>query len=147
MRERESRLSPQPWPWIGPRVLVEQAAGDRADALVAVLRRAGYAVAVCPGPLAGGRCPLAGEEGCAAAEGADAVVSSLGLQTAEAREALAALRARLPRTPLLVEAGVEDVARWRELVEDCQIVAAPAVPEQLLEAVRAALAPEVSGVA
>lgn len=128
-------------------MLVEDADSERADALVPVLRRAGYAVAVCSGPLPAERCPLAGEDGCAAAEGADVVVSSLGLRSAEAREALSALRTRLPRTPLVVQADLEEVARWPELVAGCEIVAAPATPEQLLEGVRAALEREVSGVA
>lgn len=147
MRLREPSLDPQPWPWLGPRVLVEQPDSGRAAALVDVLRRAGYSVAVCPGPLPGDRCPLAGEQGCAAAEGADIVVSSLGLETAEARAALAALRARLPRRRLLVEAADDDAARWPELVEGCQLLAAPAAPEQLLQRVQAALEQEVVGLA
>lgn len=117
-------------------MLVEQPDEGRAVALVGVLRRAGYAVAVCPGPRSGDHCPLAGEEGCAAASGADVVVSSLGMHTAEAREALAALRARIPPRQLLVEASAGDVARWPGLVEGCETVPSPAAPEQLLERVR-----------
>jgi DNA-binding response OmpR family regulator len=136
---RESSLNPQPWPWFGPRVLIEDADVDRADALVAVLRHAGFAVAVCPGPLPHDRCPLAGEDGCVAAEGADVIVSGLGLQTAEARETLAALRTRLPRKPLLVQATAHEAAQWPELVRGCELVETPVPPERLLERVRAVL--------
>lgn len=138
MSTHEPRLSPQPWPWAGPRVLIEQTDEARADALVTQIRQAGYSVAVCPGPLPDVHCPLTGDEGCAAAQGADVVVSGLGLQSGEARDALAALRRRLPKTPLIVEAPPEDAANWPELVEGCEVVNPPA-PERLLESIRSAL--------
>jgi DNA-binding response OmpR family regulator len=137
-------LSPQPWPWAGPRVLVEHADGERADALLDAFRRAGYAVAVCAGPLPDERCPLTCDEGCAAADGADLIVSSLGLQTSETRDVLASLRRRLPRTPLLVEAPTDDVAQWAEFVDGCKLVDAPAGPDELVATVRAALEREDS---
>lgn len=143
MSVRPPKLSPQPWPWPGPRVLVEHADADRADALVELLRDGGYGVAVCPGPTRADGCPLAGEDGCAAAEGADVVVSCLGLDTAEAREALAALRTRLPTTPLLVEADAADAAEWPELLEGAAVVAGPASPERLLAGVRTLAARQV----
>lgn len=142
---RESGLNPQPWPWTGPRILVEQPDAERADALVEVLRRAGYAVAVCPGPGHRDRCPLAGEDGCAAADGADAVVSGLGLATPERREVLAALRARVPETPLLVEAEAADAARWPELLDGCELVDDPAEPGELLARLRSMLDREAVG--
>lgn len=104
MPSREEHLSPQPWQWTRPRVLIEDADASRADARAAELRRRGYAVAICPGPSADDACPLAADEGCAAVEGADAVVSSLGFDTEEAREALAAVRTRAAHVPLVVAA-------------------------------------------
>ena len=133
-----SLLDPQPWEWAGPRVLIEHADEARADALAAALRRAGYAVACCPGPEPGGRCALAGD-GCAAAAGADLVVSSLGFETAEAREALGSLRTRLPHLPVVVEAGEHDRALWPELVDGCAPFAPAAAPEQVVEHVRLTL--------
>lgn len=142
-----AHLSPQPWPWLGPRVLIEHADGDRADALAVSLRRAGYAVAICPGPAPDDRCPLADDENCAAAEGADLVVSGLGLELAGTRDALAALRTRLPRTPLIVEAPLQHAARWYRLVEGCELVEPPASPDHVVERVRALLEGKGSSVA
>jgi DNA-binding NarL/FixJ family response regulator len=118
MTEEGKALGPQPWDWSRPRVLLEFP--DRPDnrARIDALRRAGFAIAVCSGPTAQGHCPLAGDEGCAAAHDADIVVSSLGLETAEGREPLEALRTRLPHVPVLVEADAEVAARWPELVPE-----------------------------
>jgi DNA-binding response OmpR family regulator len=132
-----SQLSPQPWPWPGPRVLVEHHDEEAAAELIAALRRDGFAVALCTGPEHDSRCPLAADDGCVAAAGADVVVSWLGLETPEARETLAALRLRLAGTPLLVVAGRGEAARWPELVRGATVVDAPATPEQVVGRVRA----------
>ena len=71
--------------------------------LAAGLRQAGYGVAVCPGPNESERCPLAGDDGCEAAHGADVIVAGLGLSKPQSREVLEALRARCAGTPLVVE--------------------------------------------
>ena len=139
-------LDPQPWEWAGPHVLIEHADEARADALAAALRRAGYSVACCPGPAAGGRCPLA-DDGCAAAAGADLVVSGLGFETTAARDALGALRTRLPRLPVVLEVGAGDAERWPELVDGCTVVAPPAAPEQVVAQVRATLRAQESDAA
>lgn len=140
MESRPTKLSPQPWPWQGqPRVLVEHPDEAAGLTLASVLRHAGYSVAICPGPEHSGRCPLAGPEGCAVAHGADVVVSSLGLDRPEAREALQALRARRPETPLVVEVAPGQEAEWRELLEGCDVVVSPVAPEQLVARVRGAL--------
>ncbi|HUJ56554.1 MAG TPA: hypothetical protein VLW49_11270 [Gaiellaceae bacterium] len=136
---RHETLRPQTWEWPGPRVLLEHPAREDTHARVDALRRAGYAVAVCPGPTAADRCPLAGDEGCAAAHDADVVVSSLGLETDEAREALAALRARLPRLPVLVEAGAAAASRWPQLVRERDRLEPGVEPSELVERVDAAL--------
>ena len=141
MRSPATRLSPQPWPWVGqPRVLIEHPDESAGLALASILRRAGYAVAVCPGPEQSEHCPLTGPEGCAVAHGADVVVSSLGLERLEAREVLRALRLRRPKTPLIVEVPPGDNADWRDLLEGCDLIVSPVVPEQLVACVRAALA-------
>jgi hypothetical protein len=139
---RHEVLRPQAWDWPGPRVLLEEPNREEAAERVDALRRAGYAVAVCPGPSAKDRCPLAGDEGCAAAHGADVVVSSLGLETVEAREALAALRTLLPRRPLLVEADAAAAFRWPKHVPRDDRLEPGITPAELVERVEAALAKE-----
>ena len=136
MRTRPTRLSPQPWTWRHPRVLIEHADADATADVVAALRQDGFAVALCHGPEHDSRCPLAADDGCAAAEGADVVVSWRGLATAETREALAALRRQLPATPLLVVAGARDAERWPDLVANAAVLEPSASPEQVLRAVQ-----------
>lgn len=141
MRSRSARVSPQPWPWVGqPRVLIEHRDESAGLELASVLRRAGYAVAVCPGPERAQDCPLAGPEGCAVAHGADVIVSSLGIDRPETREVLRALRLRLPGTPLIVEAPAGEKAEWQDVLEGCDLLTSPVVPEQLVASVQAALA-------
>lgn len=141
----ESNLSPQPWDWPGPRVLLERPYGVDLTARVDALRRAGYAVAVCPGPTGEDRCPLAHDLGCAAAQGADVVVSSLGFATPAAREALAALRTQLPSVRVLVEADPEDAAAWPELVDGTEILPGPVSPERLVDEVTRLLDRQAGG--
>lgn len=71
-----------------------------ALAIATRLRRAGCAVAVCPGPSRPGECPLTGADGCAAAEGADLVVSCLGDDDV-GREVVDALRTRCSSLPVV----------------------------------------------
>ncbi|HWQ24304.1 MAG TPA: hypothetical protein VNK94_09390 [Gaiellaceae bacterium] len=130
MKPPTAHLDPQPWPWVGQlRVLIEHPDEATGLALASVLRGEGFAVAVCPGPAESERCPLVGPEGCAAAHGADVVVTALGLDRPAGREVLAALRARLPGTPLVVAA---------DSVVD---------PDWLLASVREALAERAGDVA
>jgi DNA-binding response OmpR family regulator len=141
MRARATRLSPQPWPWVGqPRVLIEHPDESAGLALASILRQAGYAVAVCPGPEQSEHCPLTGPEGCAVAHGADVVVSSLGFERPEAREVLQALRSRRPGTPLIVEVPPGDNADWQDLLAGCDLIVSPLQPDELVASVRAALA-------
>lgn len=141
MASRASSLSPEPWPWPGrPRVLIEHPDDAAGLVLASALREAGYGVAVCPGPGADERCPLAGPEGCAVAHGADVVVSCLGLERPEAREVVDALRARCPEVPLVVEVAPGGEREWLDLLEGCELVRSPSAPEQLVSAVRRALA-------
>ena len=146
MRLREARLSPQPWPWSGhPRVLIEHAEESVGMSLAAGLRQAGYAVAVCPGPAQSERCPLAGDEGCEAAHGADVIVSSLGLGTPQSREVFEALRARCAGTPLIVEVAPGEKEEWSDLLQGCEVVVSPVAPDELVAAVRGVLATQGQG--
>ncbi len=141
MRSRATRLSPQPWPWPGhPRVLIEHPDEEVGLSLASILRQAGYAVAVCPGPERSERCPLTGPEGCAVAHGADVVVSSLDLDRPEAREVLQALQARCPETALVVEVAPGQEVEWQDILQGCDLFVSPVVPEQLVACVRGALA-------
>lgn len=141
MRSQARRLSPQPWPWVGqPRVLIEHADEPAGLELASILRGAGYAVAVCPGPEREEHCPLTGPEGCAVAHGADVVVSSLGLSRPEAREVLVALRERCPSTPIVVVASTAEADALPDLPSECALIGSPVVAEELVSSVRAALA-------
>jgi hypothetical protein len=130
------KLSPQPWRWSHPRVLVEHPDEATGLAIASGLRFAGYAVAICPGPAGHGRCPLTGPAGCAPAHDADLVVSSLGYEHESAREVLRELRTRYPDTPLLVEAPSDMDASLRELLDGCHQLPAPASTEQIVAAVQ-----------
>jgi DNA-binding response OmpR family regulator len=139
MRSRMA-LSPEPWLWPAPRVLVEHPDEASGLALASNLRQAGYAVAVCPGPEHSERCPLAGPGDCAVAHGADVIVSSLGLERPEARGVLAALRTRCADTPLIVEVTAGQQREYEGLLEGCDVVLSPVSPEQLVAAVDGAFA-------
>jgi DNA-binding response OmpR family regulator len=108
--------------------------------LAAAVREAGYAVAVCPGPAQPERCPLAGDEGCEAAHGADVIVAGLGLGTPRSREVLEALRARCDGIPLIVEVAADERKRWPELLQGCAVVDSPVTPDELVATVRGVLA-------
>ena len=136
---RTGAMTPEPWPWPGPRILIEHPEESAGLVLASTLRQAGYAVAVCPGPAERERCPLAGHQGCAAAHGADVIVSSLGLESPEAREVLQALRTRCPDIPLVVEVAPGREGEWAELLRGCELIHSPVAPEQLLSAVDRAL--------
>lgn len=101
----------EPWPWNGPRIVVEHPNEDAGLRMVAALRDEGYAVALCGGPDEVAGCPLAGPGDCAIAHDADAVVSCLGRDASPA--VVAALRARCPDVPLIID-PVDVVAAVRE---------------------------------
>ena len=122
MGSAKTTLNPQPWPWPGPRVLVEHRDEAAGLALASSLREAGYAVAVCPGPDKAERCPLAGRRSCVTTN--NVIVSSLDLDRPEAREAVQALRARCPNTPLIVEVAPGKEAGW-DFLAGCDLVVSP----------------------
>ncbi len=133
---RVVNISPQPWRWSHPRVLVEHPDEAAGLAIASGLRFAGYAVAVCPGPQGHGQCPLTGPAGCAPAHDADLVVCSLGYEHEVAREVLRELRTRYPDRPLLVEVPSDIEADLRELLDGCHRLPSAATPEQVVAAVQ-----------
>ncbi len=135
---RGSGLHPWTWP-DRPRVLIEDAAEDAGSPVIDALRRAGFAVAVCPGPAGVGapRCPLVDHGECPLVEGADVVLWGLGLDRPEGRRELEALRARHPRLPVVVRAPAEEAARWAEAVADATVVAPSAAPDEVVAAIAA----------
>ena len=103
MRWRSRKLDPKPWPFPGPRVLIEDPEEAQSLQLTQSLRTAGYAVAICPGPADGGdRCPVAEHEPCALVEGADVVVCGLPQKQESGREVLDGLRLRYAGKPVVV---------------------------------------------
>lgn len=130
-------------PGAGPRVLVEALEWGRREHAAAVLREHGYETVTCPGPEgAGQRCRLAAGEGCSAAEGVDVVVHALRPWDPRNVEALRALRRRLPDLGVVVEVSAPEAARQRVDLEGCVVLAAPASPAELLEAVARAVGHE-----
>jgi len=136
---RAVSLSPQPWRWGHPRVLIEHPDEAAGLAIASGLRFAGYAVTVCPGPHGRGQCPLIGPEGCAPAHDADLVVCCLGYEREAAREVLRELRTRYPHMPLVVETPSDLDVDLREQLDGCHQLPAPATPEQIVAAVQSLL--------
>jgi len=132
-------ITPQPWRWDRPRVLVEHPDEAASLTIASGLRYAGYAVAICSGPLDVGQCPLCGSDGCATAHDADLVVSCLGFEREAAREVMRALRTRCPDVPLLIEAPPGTDSDLRDLFAGCHVLPAPATPEQVVAAVQEVL--------
>jgi len=139
--EHAVHLSPQPWRWGHPRVLVEYPDEAGGLAIASALRFAGYAVSVCPGPPGRGQCPLVGPDGCAPAHDADLVVCGLGYEREVAREVLRALRTRCPDVPLVVAVPSEVDDDLRELLQGCHELPSQASPEQIVDAVQGLLGP------
>ena len=156
-------IHPEEWPEHGgkPRVLIENP--DRADlwAHADLLRRAGYDVAICGGPvaeIASARwyrrlvsatterrqrvlCPLVTTGRCSLVEGADVVVSTT--QMTDSREILAALSART--SPVLVVEGTSaGLERERAAIGDSVEIQLPVLPQQLVLAVERARYPNLS---
>jgi DNA-binding response OmpR family regulator len=140
MRERRVTIDPKPWLFPNrPRALIEHPDPDAGLELATALRHAGLAVAICRGPDAAAhpatRCPLHKLEPCAAVEGADVVVTALGLDREDGREVLRGLRTRYPSTPLVVEATVADALELAEELKGCVVIAQDAGSEVVVAAV------------
>jgi hypothetical protein len=139
MFSRARTIRPGPWPFGRPRVLIEHSDDAVALEYADALRRAGYSVAICRGP-SGERdprekCVLVSGEPCAAVDGADIVVSGLGVRTPEKRAVLEALRRHHPEKPLVVEMTPGDLEDCGDLVDGLHLVFSPVRTAELLEAV------------
>jgi len=145
MRRRKRQQAPS-WPsdGRGPRVLVEDEGGASQWALEHLLSRAGYQVAVCPGPagLPDRRCPLVETRACALAGGADVVLNDLRLGDQSNQAVLQALQGAYPATPIVVEVPRPEVERHEALLRGCQVMLMPATSERVLRSVGDALAIE-----
>jgi hypothetical protein len=136
-------IHPEEWPDPSgkPRVLIENPDGADLFAHAEILREAGYDVAVCggPSPKSGDHehtaCPLLVEGRCPLVEGADVVVSTIGLT--DSREILAKLSAR-SSPALVVEATSAELQRESDVIGDAVEITIPVLPEQIVEAVERA---------
>jgi hypothetical protein len=145
-RQRVRTISTGPWPFSRPRVLIEHFDQTIAFELVATLRRAGFSAAICPGPSnspdAPERCVLTTGERCLFVDGADVVVSGLGVGTAERRSVLEALRRHHPSKPLVVAVSPQELHLYGELLDDLHVVIDPVEPAELRAAVEDAVKAE-----
>lgn len=145
LRRRTEEGSPGEWsPRRGRgRVLVEEPDRAVAWATERLLEREGYDVAVCGGPAVIGRCPLVEDGACPLAEGADVVLNDLSLVRQGDRAVILAIRARLPETPLIVEAPGPRAAANVDLLEGCTLLASPVSAEMIRREVGGALGDRV----
>jgi hypothetical protein len=138
-RRKWTILRPGPWPFARPRVLIEHCDESVALRYAQILRQAGYSVGVCRGPSGERqppeRCVLATGERCVFVDGADVVVSALGVREEEKRVVLEALRRFHPRTPLVVELLAGEIDRYDDLIDGLHLIISPVAPEELLASV------------
>lgn len=144
MRKQATTIDLKPWPFTQrPRVLIEHADPDEGLEIASELRRRGCTVGICLGPNASGdrptRCPLHKLDPCVVVEGADAVVTVLGLEREEARGVVRGLRTRYPSTPIVVAATVAETLELADDLEGCTVVPKDAAPEHVVRAVLAEL--------
>ena len=124
-----------------PVVLIE--CGDTAATIAqtGAFVDAGFAVRACPGPDAVGedRCELLRRGRCHLVEGADVVFHDLDLDAAEDRQVLAAIRARYPELPVVVEVPTSGSHGHGhdDLLAGCTVVP-PISPERVAFAAQAA---------
>ena len=74
------------------------------------------------------RCPLHQLEPCALVQGADVVVTALGLGREDGRDVLHGLRTRYPSTPLVVEATVSESLELADELAGCTVVPNQSMP-------------------
>lgn len=148
IRRRVRTISPGPWPFSRPRVAIEHVDQTVAFEFVATLRRAGYSAAICPGPSDSAdtleRCVLTTGERCLFVDGADVVVSGLGVGTGERRAVLEVLRRHHPHKPLVVAVSPEELHLYGELLDDVHVVIDPVEPAELLGVVEDAVRAEAA---
>jgi hypothetical protein len=132
-------IDPGPWPYSRPRALIEHIDQTTALRYVATLRRAGYSAGICPGPSASSevpeRCVLTTGEPCRFVDGADVVVSGLGVGSGERKAVLEALRRYHPGKPLVVIVSLDEMHLYGELLDGVHVVVEPVEPAELRAAV------------
>ena len=137
--KRSLTIDLEPWPYPGPRVLIEHPDPDRALELSTAIRHAGYAVGVCRGPEPAAaqptRCPLHGLEPCIAVEGADLVVTALDLDERDGRNVVRGLRTRYPSRPVVVLATPVQTLVLGDALEGCTVLPVDATPTSVVAAV------------
>jgi CheY-like chemotaxis protein len=125
-----------------PRVLIEHPDAAERSVLEHRLEEAGFSVASCGGPDAteGRACPLAVDGACVLVAHADVIVHGLPIGHQENREVLRLLRARYPDTPLVVEMPRPEAERYPGTLEGCTVLPFPARGDEIVRAVREAVA-------
>lgn len=122
-----------------PRLLIED---PDAWAYAEHFEGAGFAVALCGGPLPEGpdcsRCPLVWNGVCSAVESADVVLSALPSDVG--MPIVQALAERAGRVPTVLHVPAPRAADYQQLFDDAIIVPFPASLAQLEAAVREAVA-------
>ena len=130
---------PQWGPSDGARVLIEATEWSARQTMAQILQAAGHRTVACPGPQGSDqRCRLAAGHGCEAAEQADVVVHALSRDDHRDKEVLAALRQRVPDTPVVVELPEVVIRSCAEEYEGCILVPAPMTAQALVAAVEEA---------
>jgi hypothetical protein len=122
-------------------VLLEVPDGAEAVAYWRLLTDNDYEVAWCPGPerVPARRCPLVASGRCELLEGADVVVSALGLNEESCRRVVEARGRLYPETPVVAQASRSDFAQWASLVEGDHLMPTPVSGKALLQSVEDAL--------
>jgi hypothetical protein len=122
-------------------VLIENSDAASQWAVGQVLAGAGFDVAMCDGPerLPKGRCSLVTHGSCALAENADVILNSLSPRREQNRAVLAALRASVPTTPIILEINRADARHHQAQLEACRLLTTPASSEGILGAVESAI--------
>ena len=87
------------------RVLVVHHDHDVADAEVDELRRAGYEVQQCAGPIGGDACPVLRGEPCWQVDDVDVLVYDVWAAGDGGRELIEDLRAQYPDKPVVLTSG------------------------------------------
>lgn len=118
-------------------MVVEHDDGLWQWAATGLLEAAGYEVACCGGPheLPDGRCPLVAGGHCPLVDGADLIVSGLGISQPAERAVLVALRTRHEQVPVLVEIPAREISELHAVAPGCRTVPWPVCAKDLKAAV------------
>lgn len=148
MRRMSSTWEPAAWPSARsdrPRVVIENDDGGEVWADERTLSDAGYDVATCGGPSEhnGRPCPLITTGTCALVAGADVVLNAMRLGEPQSRAVIAALTARYPDTPVIVEVDSQELVRYGPTLTGCHTVPFPMTSSDLVREASAALGVQV----